>query len=330
MLRHPFTLAVLIGIVSGCICGWFNPVIDGTLVDMGWSFNAARDIVAQRDPYRHEPWTLLVPYPLTAAIIVLPWAIVPGNAGLVLLFSLISGFLAYGLIRDGQYWRLMVFTTPTFFMAIKSMQWSPLFMLVLLYPVLAPVLLAKPTLGLPVALSIKWTGWHVVGGLFIGGISLLVMPDWPIRWVRQLTGYGGFIPLLTFIGPIFIISLWFWRFWNARFFFLMTIVPQQYFFYDQLLLWMIPQTKHQMLLLTFSSWAAFYYVRLTFTTLWPSGPYIMAMIYLPTFLILLWQRGVFQPLLILLCQQDIFQRMHQRLPTFIQRKQHRTADSTHD
>ncbi|MEM8535456.1 MAG: hypothetical protein AAGF95_31790 [Chloroflexota bacterium] len=316
----PFIYAVLIGIVSGLLCGFFNPVVDGTLVDMGWSFNAARDIVAQRDPYRHEPWTLLVPYPLTAAIVVLPWAIIPGNAGLVLFFGLIAGFLAYGLIRDGHYWRLLVFATPTYFMAIKSMQWTPLFMLVLLYPILAPVLMAKPTIGLPIALSIKWNGWHIVGGLLIGGISLLVMPDWPIRWMSQLTTYEGFTPLLTSFGPIFIISLLFWRFWNARFFFLMTIVPQQFFFYDQLLLWMIPQTKNQMWLLTISSWIAFYYVRLNFTTLWLSGPYIMALIYLPAFLILLWQRGVFQPFLILLLQKDILQRLSQRLPKPILRK----------
>ncbi|MCG8347630.1 MAG: hypothetical protein MI924_07605 [Chloroflexales bacterium] len=267
-----------------------NPRLDGTLVDLGWSFNAARDLIAQRDPYRHPVSANLVPYPLTAAIIVAPWAILPGNIGLILLFGLATGLLAYGVLHDNQYWRLILFATPSYLMAVKSMQWSPLFMAVLFFPALAPILLAKPTLGFPVACSIRWTIPRLLGIVLIGGVSLLIMPNWPIRWIAQTGDYDGLIPLLSPLGPVFLCSLFFWRNAQARFFFLLTITPQHRLFYDQLLLWMIPQTKRQMLLLIITSWIAFFYVRQKFTTFWASGPYLLTLVYLPAFLIVLWQQ----------------------------------------
>jgi hypothetical protein len=61
-------------------------------------------------------------------------------------------------------------------------------------------------------------------------------------------------------------------------------------FYDQLLVWMIPQTRNQMLFLSIKAWIAFFYVRYTYITLWASAPYLLAGVYLPAFLIILWQQ----------------------------------------
>lgn len=283
-------LSILIAMLAGAICWWFNPRLEGTLVDMGWAFNAAHDLLKGLDPYRHPASTNLVPYPLTAAVVVFPWALLPGNSGVVALFGLASGALAYGLLRDHQYWRLIAFASPCFLMAAKSMQWSPLFMLVLFYPALAFVLTAKPTLALPIALSIRWTPLRIASVIGVGLISLVLMPDWPWRWLAQTRDYDGFIPLISVFGPLFLLSLAFWKNKQARFFFLMTITPQHRLFYDQLLLWMIPQSAQQMLLLTFTSWVAFFYIRLTFITLWVSTSYLLFLVYLPAFLIVLWQQ----------------------------------------
>lgn len=287
-------IAIGIGLLSGLVCGWFNPNLDTTLVDLGWSFNAARDLVAGRDPYRHPISANLVPYPLTAAIIVFPWAMLPDNIGLIILFGLATGLLAYGVLRDQQYWRLMLFATPAYLMAVKSMQWSPFFMLVLFIPALAPILVAKPTLALPIALSTRWTIRRILAAMVIGVLSLLFMPSWPIRWISQTSGYDGFIPIISLLGPLFLCSLLFWRNEQARFFFFLTITPQHRLFYDQLLIWMIPQTRQQMLVLTFSSWIAFFYVRQTYVTLWASAPYLLTLVYLPAFLIVLWQQPITQ------------------------------------
>ncbi len=293
-------IRLILALAIGCLVGLFYAVfgrnIDGYLPDIGWSFNAARDLLAHRDPYRHPVSEILIPYPLTAALLVLPWALLPGNLGVASLFAGATGLLAYGLPRDGQYWRLMVFATPSFFLAIICMQWSPFMMLVLVYPALAPLLLAKPTLAFPVALSIKWTRLRLLGCLILGLVSLCVMPQWPLRWLAQTHNYAGFVPLITWFGPLMLLCFLCWRAPQARFLFLLALTPQHRFFYDQLLVWMIPQSRRQMLVLAYSGWLGYFLVRTQYDTFWPSAPYLMAFIYLPALAIVLWQRGILQSL----------------------------------
>lgn len=288
-------ISLSIGLVAGILCSWFHPAFASYLRDLGWPFSAARDLLAQRDPYRHAVSETLIPYPLTAAIVVLPWTIFPGSLGLAIFMGGASALLAYGLIRDGDYWRLMVFLTPSYFAALRFTQWSPIFMLVFFYPFFAPMLLAKPTLALPVALSIRWTPARLLSVCSVGLISLLVMPNWPWRWLAQVGSYGGFIPMFSLLAPLFLVAGLFWRNSQARLFLLLTLTPQHLFFYDQLLLWLLPQTRNQMLLLTLTSWMAFLYIYQTETlTFWDSAPYILALMYLPALLIVLWQQPVVQ------------------------------------
>jgi hypothetical protein len=290
-------ISLNIGLIFGVVCSILHPDFARSLTDLGWPFNAARDLLAQRDPYRHPVSSLLIPYPLTAAILVLPWALLPGNLGLIIFFGGASALLAYGLIRDGNYWRLLVFLSPCYLMTINFKQWSPLFMAIFFFPILAPMLLAKPTLAMPVALSIRWTPARLLSVLSVGLISLLVMPSWPWRWLAQVGSYGGFIPMFSPLAPLFLVAALFWRNAQARLFLLLTLTPQHFFFYDQLLLWMLPQTRRQMLLLNVTSWVAFLYVytsqSATFT-FWDSGPFILGLIYLPALLIVLWQQPVAQ------------------------------------
>ena len=290
LAQRRILFAVLIGLGSGLLCSMVRSSFQNMFVDMGWAFNAARDLLAGRDPYRHAASTLLIPYPLTAALVVFPFALLPDQLAIIGSYGLICGLLASGLLREGQYWRLLVFVSPAFWMAARAMQWSPLFMTVLLYPSLFPVLVAKPTLALPVALSVCWTWKRVLGALLLVLVSLLLIPAWPWRWLSQTGQYSGFIPLLTLFGPVLAITLFFWRDWQARFLFFLSITPQQYMFYDQLLVWMIPQTVRQMIFLTIAAWAAYFSINEDYTKNWPTVPLIMLGVYLPAFCLVLWQQ----------------------------------------
>lgn len=203
-------ISMLVGVLVGIVLIRLNPYNEASVRDMMWAINAARDLWAGRDPYRHAPSIDLVPYPLTSAIIVFPIALFPSVIGLTILFGIVSACLAYILIRDGGYWRLIVFVSPAYFMSLKSIQWSPLFVLVLFLPFLAPILLAKPTLGLPVALLIKWSPVRLLTVALVGAVSFIVMPDWIWRWFSQTGAYDGFIPFFSWFGPIFLISILFW------------------------------------------------------------------------------------------------------------------------
>lgn len=280
--------ALLLGFLSFWLYWLNHPTLNGVFVDSGWAVNAAQDLLAGRDPYRHTPSVDLIPYPLTAAVIAFPFALLPGSTGLALLFGAAGAGLAYGVLRNGEYWRLLLFVSPCYLYALLYGQWSPLFALVMLQPVLAPLLAAKPTLALPVALSIRWTWRRIVATGAIGAISLLLMPSWPWRWLNQLQSYGGFVPIL--LMPGFALALLFWRSRDARFFALMTITPQHRLFYDQLLLFTLPKTARQMLALTLLSWVALGWSLLDVPLLWSGAPQVIYLIYVPALLIVLWQQ----------------------------------------
>jgi hypothetical protein len=130
----------------------------------------------------------------------------------------------------------------------------------------------------------------MLGAALIVVASLLIMPSWPWRWLSQIDRYAGFTPLLAFFGPVLILTLFFWRDWHARFLFFLSITPQHYMFYDQLLVWMIPQTARQMGFLTVTAWIAYFCINEDYTTNWPTVPLIMLGVYLPALSVVLWQQ----------------------------------------
>jgi hypothetical protein len=85
-----------------------------------------------------------------------------------------------------------------------------------------------------------------------------------------------------------------WRRPEARLLLLMSCIPQFPFFYDQLALWLIPQSRRETLNLTWCSHAAFVaWFVLSFD--WESGmvvmstaaPYVLALLYIPCLIMVL-------------------------------------------
>jgi hypothetical protein len=282
-------IAATIGLVSAALVYWSHRSIEQTLTDIPWAINAARDLLIGADPYRYDYSQGLVPYPLTAALIAFPFALLPGSLGLAALIGLGCGFAAFGLTSDERYWRLALFASPSFIMALHTAQWSTLFVVVYLFPALLPLLIAKPTMALPVLFSIPWRRASILVTAAAVALSLIIMPNWPWRWVAQIGGYAGFIPLLSPLGPALLLSLIGWASPPGRLLALMSVTPQHQLFYDQLLLWLIPQSPRQMLALTFSAWVAFFVVRLLYVSFWGAGPFLLVGLYLPALLIVLWQ-----------------------------------------
>lgn len=285
-------VAIAVGLFGALLCRFYNPAPEAGLVDLSWSFNAARDLLAGRDPYRHAPSVNLIPYPLPAALVVMPFALLPGPLGIYLLFGLASGLLAFGMLREGQLWSLFTFVSPAFTLAAWSKQWSPLLMAALFYPWLSFVLVAKPTLAPPIVLSAPWTRRSFAVAAAIGtaivGVSFLLIPDWPWRWLAQVGEYSGFVPLLALpAGPLLALALLRLRERRARLLLLCALVPQQTYVYDQLLLWAVPRTLREMLLLTVISWVALQLAWAMLNTLYGAAQFILLGIYAPALLMVL-------------------------------------------
>ena len=253
-------ISLLIGIISGLFCwvgsrgrpevtGWANRA-----GDFGRAILAAQDLCNGRDPYDRPFAREVVPYPIPAALLALPVSWLRHDLAGALFFGLSSALLAAGLLRKGN-GALWVFLSYPYFAALQNTQWAPLVMAAAFHPFLLPVTLAKPNIGLPVLLT-RWSKTGLFAALALLLCSLLVYPQWPLRWLSQVGGYQSFVPLLTFPGFLLLVALCRWRSDSARFLLLASVVPQRWF-YDSLILWLIPKKGWQYLMTTAFSWLSF-------------------------------------------------------------------------
>ncbi len=277
-----------IGIVAGGVCWLFQSIhaIAGT--DVLWSVDAARALLAGQRLYTAQPDPLNIPYPLTAVVIALPLTVLPKALVGPLFMAASSALLAWALVRERQWWRLLLFMSPPFVMALQLVQWSPFLCAVALLPALAPLALCKPTIG--AALMLPQLTWRRAAAcVAFGGLTLLIDSTWPLRWYPQTRAYYGFSPLLLLpFGPLLALVLLRWRELNARWLFLLACVPQQVFFYDALPLWLVPASRRQILLLTLTGWSTFFGVVSFADFRW--GPLSMVLgCYLPAAGIVLFQ-----------------------------------------
>ena len=86
-------------------------------------------------------------------------------------------------------------------------------------------------------------------------VSLAVMPTWPLLWWRQTGNYQHFFPLLVLPGPLLALALLRYRDRDSQLLFLSALMPQRWFF-DSFTLWLIPQSRREIVWTVFFSWGA--------------------------------------------------------------------------
>lgn len=288
MLRRVL-LAVVFGLLgSGIYLARLSFYIPIERTDMLWGVDAARDLLVGRAVYGHVAGTF-VPYPLTAAMVGFPFVWLTDEVATPLLAGLSMAMLAFALTRDGQWWRLAALSSPPALLAAFFVQWSPLFLAAISIPALAPLVVVKPTLAFPVALTARWSRRTLAVAAAIVGLSLIIDPLWPIQWLSETRGYAGFVPLMTIPGIVLLLAALRWRDPRARFLLLLAITPQHVYLYDQLLLWHLPQSKGELFVLNIFSWLGFVAAVGILATrgLTAVGPVIVLFMYLPALALVL-------------------------------------------
>lgn len=223
--------------------------------DFSQSILAARDLLAGLDPYARRPDSYWVPYPLPAAFVALPFSFCAMTIGAALFMGVSAGLLAFGLTRDGNFDRLLIFDAMPFWFALVWAQWTPFIMAAAFIPALLPVVLIKPQIALPVALT-RLTRIGIYCCIAVGLLSLAIYPTWPLVWLSQIGQYQKFFPILSLpFGPFLLLALLRWRDKDARLLLLAALMPQR-MFYDAFILWLIPKTKREMLATVTVSWGA--------------------------------------------------------------------------
>ena len=281
-------IAVLLGVISAFLCWELRHIHFPGPGDFLWPLRAARDLVAGRDPYNYPTSNLAVPYPLPAAFFGLPFVGFDDPVPPAIFFGISTTLLAYGLLRSGPAWRLLLLLSPCYVHSMVYAQWPPLVMSMAFFPALLFLVLVKPQIAVPMALSgyVRWTWRGIIVTLIVGAVSLLIMPTWPIRFLSQLGPYEGVMPILMISGggPLLLLSLLRWREKNARLLLLMSLMPQR-MFYDQLLLWFIPRSVLEICIVTLASWGgALFGLRLVGN--WQN--WIVISMYLPSLVLVLW------------------------------------------
>ena len=298
--RKRLATALGIAIASGLVA-LYSSHRPGAVPDFLYPWSGARLFLDGADPYAaikaglggRPPYDEALFYPFTALLALVPLAKIPYATAGALFFAVTSGTLAYVITRGGL-WRVHVFMSAPFVAAALLVQFSPLLMTAAFIPAIGFVATLKPNLGLAI-LAYRPSWKAAIGCVLFLALSLAVFPAWPAGWLDsmrhdQRSGVHP-IPLMQTGGILLVLAALRWRRRAGRLLLAMALVPQQLYFYDQLPLWLIPQTRQQSIALTACSQLAFI---LYFLLKQPGElvvasayPYVLALVYLPALAILL-------------------------------------------
>jgi len=255
-MRH-LMIGFLVGTVAGLCCFGFVSLFGIGAGDFTHALVEARDVLAGRNPYAHPPGPYWIPYPLTAAMLALPFVWLPNTIGAGCWFGISTGVLTCGILRAGESWRLgMLFSWPFVYAAMFA-QWSPLLTAISFLPELAVLVLCKPNIAWPMIRTIPREPWMWVGVFWLV-TSIVYRPSWPLEWMRQVTQYQGIVPpILSALGPLVVTVLIRWRDRRSWLILAMACTPQRVF-YDQLGLLLVAERPKELFWLVGCSWASFF------------------------------------------------------------------------
>lgn len=303
--RARLAVALAIGVVSAAFCyanlvtGQDAPGAQPFAEDFTIQHYAARILLGGGDPYPligPAPYAFNYPYlyPLPAGVFAVLFAWLPMLPAAAAFAGLGAALLAWAVTRDG--WdRLPLFLSVPFLLALTQVQWAPWLAAAALVPTLGVVFAAKPTVGLA-AFLYRPTWRAALAAAALGVVALALVPRWPLEWLALVRhGTPHAVPLLSpWGGPLVALALLRWRRPEARLLAALACVPQFPWFYDQLLLWLVPRTRRESLALSVLSAVAFalWLLRLApgtpaTTAVQDAWPYVLTLLYLPCLVMVL-------------------------------------------
>jgi hypothetical protein len=280
-MRWRIAVSAAIGVASGAFCWFLMKRLHQDAADFRWALHLVHRLLARQNPYD----TPLEQYPLTAALFALPFVKLQPELAAGLFWGISSFALAFGLTRHG-YTRLLIFLAYPYWAGLLTVQWSPIIAASAFFPLLLPATMAKPQIGLPVFLT-RLSRRGLAACAVVGLASLAIMPKWPLLWFRQTGNYEHFIPILVLPGVLLLLALLRYRQRDAQLLFLSALMPQRWFF-DSFILWLIPQSRREIIWTVFFSWGAgiwrWYHIPTSFTQV---GRYTVIFLYLPMLAVVL-------------------------------------------
>ena len=319
-------IAVVIAAAAGVYVWAYARANTDFVSDFDQVWAGARALWAHEDPYRIVGprgaflWKWPLYYPLPAIVLAAPLGLIPVVAARMVFASLSAGLLAFALTRDG-YHRLLLLLSISFVTAVELVQWSPLLTAAMMMPALAWTAVAKPNIGAAMAAySTSRTTLIVMvaGSLILLAISFAIQPTWPIAWWKNVRSAPHFVaPIMRPAGFLLLAVLAKWKRPEARLLAALACVPQTPTFYDHVLVFVVPRTSRESLILVVGTFVVYFAVAFgsPFSTFQQWGDFVatatMACVYAPAALMVL-RRPNEGPVLPVL--DRLWQRVTRRAP----------------
>jgi hypothetical protein len=235
--------------------------------DQVWA--AVRALFDGKDPYRVVGprgaflWKWPLYYPLPALLIAAPVGLLPLVAARVVFASLSAGVFVYALTRDG-FGRLPTLLSISFVTAIELVQWSPLLAAATILPALGWIAVAKPNLGVAMAAHASSRRALIVmaaGSALLLAASFALRPGWVQEWWANVRSAPHFVaPVMRPAGVLLLCVLARWRRPEARLLAALACVPQTPTFYDHVLVFLVPRTTRESLVLVVLTFVVYFAV----------------------------------------------------------------------
>jgi hypothetical protein len=260
--RQRVVIALLVGVVAALVS--YHQITETNVArgvwrwgqDFTYPWRAAQALRVGVNPYdaiqpvpgSRFPFTNVLAYPLTAVLVVVPFANVHADLAAAVFEGFGFALAAYGLLGVAT-WRLLLLVSAPAAWALSNGQWAPLLIGASLVPWLGGLVTCKPTIG---AALFAWrpdrrTIW---GGIALLGVCFVLQPTWLLDWIRvsrHNPDVPRYVPPIRMLGgPILALAILRWRLPEARLLFCLACVPQNVFFSDQLALLLIPHTLVEM------------------------------------------------------------------------------------
>jgi hypothetical protein len=140
-------------------------------------------------------------YPLPAAVVTTPLALLSLPAALTIFCGLGAATLAYAVTRDG-YWRLPTLMSMPMLWSTSTGQWAPFITAALFVPSLGWLAICKPNLALA-AFAFRPSRRFATASALMLVATLIVWPWWPREYLQEIGGRteGAYrIPVATPVG----------------------------------------------------------------------------------------------------------------------------------
>jgi hypothetical protein len=253
------------------LCGLIVAAMGGALVghalargpfasDFDQLWVAGRALLHGSDPYGAVAQARInlgypLYYPLPAVVLTLPLALLPLHAAR-LAFGIICGFIAgYGLQRCGLY-ALLVVASPLFQTPIIQGQIAPAITGAAMVPTLGFLLVAKPTIGLPLWIS-RPSRRAAIGAIALVVLTVVVWPWWPKAWLAAIQVAPHIRPPLMRPGGILLLlGALRWRRPEGRLLAAWAFMPHTEALYDLMPLFLVAASVPDALALVVCSWVA--------------------------------------------------------------------------